>query len=116
MNFTVYWRFECVKIAAMEQLDIMGYLDGDKLFIRAKEIYDKGLEEGIEKWNSMWEGDPNELAFKPGIIKNTIIKPPPKKEDKGKKICPKCGEEVPIGWKKHAYTLYGDVCGYEFDK
>jgi formylmethanofuran dehydrogenase subunit E len=115
MNFSTMWRFEAIRLAAMEQLDMQGYLDPHTLFKRGREIYNKGFEESIDKWNSVWEGEADEKAFS-----TKKAKAEPKKQKKivkkdGVKVCPTCGENVPAGWIKHSYKKDGTKCGHEFE-
>lgn len=112
MKFDWFWRLKAVELAAHEQIDIIGEIDLKKVFVRAKQIYNKGYEEDIDKWQTFWEG---KEESKPIKKKTTKKKPTKKKASEGMKICPDCGEEVPEGWAKHGYKSDGEKCGYKFE-
>lgn len=107
MDFDTYWKTEAVRIAVMEQLEVQGEISLDTLFVRAKDIYNRGYQDGIDKWKSVW-----------------LVKPEPKKKVKkteekevsksDTKICPNCGESVPKGWSMHMYKKNGEGCGYKW--
>lgn len=107
-DFDRLWRFEAVKLAVIEQLDRTGDLNFKKLFSRAKQIYNEGLKNRIQDWDSIWLDDGKELDKKKVVVNV--------KEKKGYKKCPECGEQVLISWKKHTFKKNGDKCGHEFKK
>jgi hypothetical protein len=114
-DFNELWKFEALKIAAMEQLDMAGKLNIEKLFIRAKDIFEKGYEHDIQDWKSSWPEDNKPVKEKkidkPKETKTISIIAPNSKT----KICPKCGEDnIPIGWKMHQYKKNGEPCGFTF--
>lgn len=101
MDFDTYWKGEAVKIAAMEQFETEIQLDTTLLFERAKMIYNEGYLSHIDKWDEFLHGKKK----KEGVVK---------KASKNMKICPKCNEEVPVGWKEHKYKQDKTVCGFVF--
>jgi len=134
-DFELMWRFEALRIAAMEQLTTRTVLNTDKLFRRAEIIYDLGYKEGMDKWESVWNDKLKEMdsakgnelnqeesvAFvkemkkteerKPNKIEKEIIKAI--LPTKGYKLCV-CGEEVRESWKEHKFKKDGSSCGHKF--
>lgn len=113
-DFDLLWKFKALELAAIEQLENVNVLDTDKLFIRAKDIYDKGYEHKLREWKTFWgkEGKkmPEIAPESPQIIEKKEVEKVP--DDM--KTCPKCGGLVPNGWKKHVYKKDGSLCGHEF--
>ena len=106
IEFNDFWKFESLKIAAMEQLDMAGKLNIEKLFIRAKDIFDKGYEHNLQNWKSSWPED-----IKPV---NTVKSNKTEVINPDKKVCPKCNEIINKNWTKHEYKKDGEICGYTF--
>ena len=102
-EFDVLWRLKAVELAVMEQLEMEGGLTiGEKLFDRAKYIYDTGHEYGIENWESVWKEPEKKVEVK--------------QDNPNFKVCPGCGELVRKGWNIHNYKSNGERCGYDFNK
>ncbi len=121
-EFDRSWRFEALKLAAMEQLEINGKLDLNTLFKQSKHIYHEGYKNHIEKWEPFWLKkeklksdlfETNKPKVKKEISKTDINKI---KVKEGFKLCPNCNEEVPITWKNHTYKNDRTKCGHEFEE
>ena len=114
MNFELMWRFEALKIAAMEQLQYGERLVIDELFERAHQIYDSGYEFEMHKWHSEWSSNETEEAEEetPVTGHEGEAELPPARE--GYKRCPKCGEEVLEAWKEHKYRKDMTPCGHKW--
>ena len=132
-SFDMWWKFEAVKLAALEQLNSSHVLNTKKLFKRAEIIYDMGYEGKIDKWKSIWndevlEEEDNSLKGTAAVefvkeMKKTEARKPNKTEKKiielikdpqeGFKFCA-CGEEVRSGWKEHKFKSDGTPCGHKF--
>ena len=110
MDFDKLWKCESVRIAAMEQLEIMGKLDTKTLFARAKDIYNRGYEKNVHKWKSIWKEEKKPVKNNDSVERPSDVQG----STENTKKCPSCGEMVPKGFKKHLYTKDGSKCGYEF--
>ncbi len=99
--FEQEWFFQSTLLAQNELLETSTLpLDYRKVIARAKEIYSEGLLMGIKE---LFDDK-----------KVTVTKPTSNQPTSGFKICPGCGEEIPVGWKKHSRKKDGSVCGHEF--
>jgi len=86
------WFYQCVRLAQNEMLEYTTPpLDYAKVMAKAKIIYSEGLKNAKELL----------------IATETFV-------NKNVKICPKCSEEVPIGYNKHSYKKDGTMCGHIF--
>ena len=126
-SFDTLWRFEALKLAAMEMLEIQGILDSKLLFRRAKDIYNQGYQYKIDTWRSYWKEndktvkeiattEPPKEAI-PEVQKDKINGMGATKNDTASvfgmsKTCPLCDEIVPASWRKHIYKIDGTRCGY----
>lgn len=115
MSFEHIWRVKAVEIAAYEQMEVFGELNFKTLFLRAKKIYNEGYRYNIDGWQTFWETEnKEENKTKPEI--KEVTKPNINiKAEKGKKVCPRCGEQVPELWAKHVWKKNGSDCGYQFE-
>ena len=113
-EFDLMWRMKCVELAIHEQIEIEGKLSvEERLFVRARQIYDGGYEYGVDKWESIWKGfDAEEEKQKEIPKKETKVVDEPLKENHKK--CPACGEQVNKTWKIHRYKKNSEPCGHEF--
>ena len=116
MDFDMFWKGKAVEIAAMEQLELTGKLSTSELFVRAKDIYNKGYEHDIKNWKTFWsekedrkeEESTEKNKGEPQATSN-------KEAKEGFKICPKCGEEVRESWMMHRYKKDGSACGHKWE-
>ena len=121
MEFDENWKLKSIELAFNEQLSINGEIDFKTLFTRAKIIYNEGYKHHLQKWKTVWDNkekkDEEIITIKSnrGKKKETKIEEKKPKLREGYKICPKCGEEVPNGFKIHRYKSNGEDCGYEWN-
>lgn len=114
-DFDTLWKFEALKLSAMEQLEVQGNYGLPNLFERAKQIYNEGYENKINSWASLWN-EKGEVGPAPSEIKEespalvSVVEMPAE----GTKQCPKCQEFVPEGWGKHVYKKDQTKCGHVF--
>jgi hypothetical protein len=113
-QFDALWKFEAVRLAALEQLDFRDTFDLKNLFERAKMIYNEGYEREIDKWKSIWRIDDEEVSKQVPIKKEINNIEPIAAISGDTKICPNCQEVIPISWIKHMYTSKGGKCGHVF--
>ena len=102
MDFDTQWKVECVRLALIEQIEFTGEIDWNKIFQKAKIIYDKGYEHTIQSWESIWTVKDEKPALKQGEVFVAT------------KQCLQCKETIPSGWNKHSYKRSGERCGYAF--
>jgi len=123
-------KIGAIQIAASEMIEMHGEVKQDDLFKRGKELYEAFYEHEVLNWKNPW-GNIDTKKVKSGARKHGVgyedIKNAPdlvkkekeKKESQrcapGNKYCPRCWEEIPIGWKKHEFKKDSSVCGYVFD-
>ena len=118
-DFDTLWKFESIRLAAMEQLEIQGELKLELLFQRAKDIYNKGQETSLRKWTSVWNDENMQdhheaLQESHDIEAKNSEKIREEAKDQNSKVCPKCNELCEVGWTKHKYKKDGTECGYEW--
>jgi len=100
------WKMQAINLAAMEQLDFVGEYDFDKLFERARQIYTLGYQNQIHLWTSVWDESKHKVKVE------TPVKVQNKVETK---TCPRCGEQVLMGWRTHSFKKDLTACGYVFE-
>ena len=103
------WKIKCVELALTELIELKGVVEWEDLFVKAKEYYNKGYEYGINDWSTFWEKDevPEKVKKKKVIVEEVS-------SDGVSKVCPGCGELIPLGWKEHKFRRNGDKCGYKY--
>jgi hypothetical protein len=124
-NFEQNWFFACMTLAQNEMLESTPLpLDYQKVIFKAKQIYKEGFKAKVQDLfqqketvviNTKNDFSPGPVGFTDKIVKQPIKDPEVLTPSLDVKICPGCGEEIPLLWKKHRTKKSGDKCGYEFD-
>jgi hypothetical protein len=100
------WKFFCLELAQKEFLEREGDVEElERLFDRAREYYSEGIKCRFFDWKSIWDTDDNKEEEK---VKVELSK------NEGFKICPTCGEDVPVKHEIHFKKKDGTRCGHKF--
>ncbi len=126
-NFEQQWFFACMTLAQNEMLESTPLpLDYQKVIYKAKIIYKEGFEAKIKelvkpKEETVAIRTKNDFSPGPVGVTDKIVKQPSIRPKvltpslKDVKVCPECGENIPILWNKHRTKKDGSKCGYKFE-
>ena len=100
--------FKAAVDEALHQSGTLGELDS--LFGRSEVLFKRAVSAGMLEWG---------IEKKEAEVSEEVVEeqpPEPKIEPvdvpAGKKQCPKCGDVIPEGWKKHSFRADGSTCGH----
>jgi hypothetical protein len=100
-------KLTCLEIASREALETKGFIKQAELMKRAQQLYVAAKIAGFDTWNLPSRSA--EETAQPIIKEETVI------DSSQTKICPNCGEAIPIKFKVHKFKATGEKCGQRFD-